>query len=139
MKENELKKMSDNIADFILLENFSKKGMSVPDALAVLASVITSIINSLCSVIGEDAESMITVFCNGLQMQLKKERHYSSGSKEGDALLSKMMKELGEGGDIEDIVDKYLDFDSQELRQEAIDNIRIAKENNWLDNVKIGY
>lgn len=139
MKENELKKISDNITDYILLKQFAENEVNVPDALTVLACTTTSIIRSLCSVIGEDAERMITVFCNGMQMTLEKERHYSTGSKEGDETLERLLKELGGGGDVEEIVDKYLDFDSQELRQEAIDSIRGAMEDNRLDNVKIGY
>ena len=139
MTDKELKEISDSISDFILLEKFSKNGVNVPDALTVLASVTTSIIRSLCSVIGEDAERMITVFCNGMQQPLVNNRHYSSGSKDGDEILKKIVEELKQGGDVEEIVDKYIAYPSLKQRQEVIDGLKEAVKKDWLDNVKIGY
>ena len=139
MTDKERSKMIDQIGNYILMRQFAKHDTDVAEALTVLCAVVDQIIRSLCEVCGHDAEGMITCFCNGLQQPLEKERHYSTGSEEGDELMKKIVEEVKAGGDIEEIVDKYVSCATPEMRQEVIDGIKDIRDRHSIDNVKIGY
>ena len=137
MTEKERSKMIDQIGNYILSRQFAKHEVDIPEALTVLASVTDQIIRSLCEVMEMDAEEMLTHFCNALQQPLEKERHYSTGSEEGDELMRKIVEEVKAGGDIEEIVDKYVNCATPEMRQEVIDGIKGIRDRHSIDNVKI--
>lgn len=139
MTDKERSKMVDQIGNYILMRQFHKHDTDVAEALSVLATVSDQIIRSLASVVGEDAEDMITTYSNALQLGNEQERHYTTGSKEADELMGKILKEMKEGGDIEEIIDKYVDCASPELRQQLIDGMNAIRVNHDLDNVTIGY
>lgn len=139
MTEKERSKMVDQIGDYILMEQFDKHETNVPEALTVLATVSDQIIRSLAEVVKEDAEEMITTYCNALQLGNEKERHYTTGSKEADELMDKIVKEMKAGGDIEEIIDKYVNCATPELRQQLIDGMNAIRVNHDLDNVTVGY
>ena len=139
MTDKERNKMVDQIGDYILMKQFHKHDTSVAEALTVMATVSDRIIRSLAEVVGEDAEQMVTAYCNGLQFGNEQERHYTTGSKEADELMSKIVKEMKDGGDIEEIIDKYVDCTTPELRQQLIDGMNAIRVNHNLDNVTIGY
>ena len=92
MTDKERSKMVDQIGDYILMRQFHKHDTNVPEALSVLATVSDQIIRSLASVVGEDEEEMITTYCNALQLGNEQERHYTTGSKEADELMDKIVK-----------------------------------------------
>ena len=139
MNEKERSKMIDQIGNYILSRQFAKHEVDVPEALTVLASVTDQIIRSLCEVMEMDAEEMLTHFCNALQQPLEKERHYSTGDKDADELMGKIIAEMKDGGDIEEIVNKYISCDDPELRQELIEKMTELRDNHRIDNVKVGY
>lgn len=139
MTDKERSKMVDQIGDYILMRQFHKHDTNVPEALSVLATVSDQIIRSLASVVGEDEEEMITTYCNAMQLGNEQERHYTTGSKEADELMDKIVKEMKDGGDIEEIIDKYVDCTTPELRQQLIDGMNAIRVNHDLDNVTIGY
>lgn len=131
--------MVDQIGDYILIKQFHKHDTDVAEALSVLATVSDQIIRSLASVVGEDEEEMITTYCNAMQLGNEQERHYTTGSKEADELMSEIVKEMKDGGDIEEIIDKYVNCTMPELRQQLIDGMNAIRVNHNLDNVTIGY
>ena len=139
MTEKERSKMIYQIGNYILSRQFAKHEVDVPEALTVLASVTDLIIRSLCEVMEMDAEEMLTHFCNALQQLLEKERHYSTGDKDADELMGKIIAEMKDGGDIEEIVNKYISCDDPDLRQELIEKMTELRDNHRIDNVKVGY
>lgn len=139
MNDKERNEMINQIGEYILLGQFAKHEMDVAEALTVLASVADQIIHSLCDVMELDAEEMLTHFCNALQQPLQKERHYTTGDKDADDLMDKIVAEMKTGGDIDKIVDKYVDCATPKLRQELIDRMKELREKHNIDNVKIGY
>lgn len=138
MTEKQVYQEADKLADYILqlMEGLEAE---VPEGLTIMATAVDQVIRTLCDNIGEDPEQMITVFCNALQQGLEEERHYSTGSKQGDELMSKIVAEVKAGGNVEEIVDKYVNCKTPELRQQVIDGIRQMVGNHMLDNVEIGY
>jgi hypothetical protein len=139
MTEKQRMKMIDQIGDYILEKQFAKHEVSVSEALTVLAATTDQIIRSLCDVIGEDANEMVDVYCNALQQTKEDKRTYTTGSKEGDELMAKIVAEMKAGGDIEEIVDKYVDCKDPEMRQQLIEGMTNIREKHQIDNVKIGY
>ena len=139
MKYEERNKMIDHICSYILSRQFAKHETDIPEALTVLASVVDQIIRALCGVMELNAEEMLTHFCNALQQPLEKERHYSTGNKDADGLLMKIVAEIRAGEDVEETVDKYISCETPELRQQVIDGINEMIKAHSLDNVKIGY
>ena len=53
--------------------------------------------------------------------------------------MAKMVAEVKAGGNVEEIVDRYVDCKTPELRQQVISGIRQMVGNHMLDNVNIGY
>lgn len=51
----------------------------------------------------------------------------------------KIYTEKESGGNVDEIVDKYVDCKTPELRQQVISGIRQMVGNHMLDNVNIGY
>lgn len=139
MTEKETNKMIDQIGNYILSRKFAKHEVNLAEALTVLASVTDQIIRSLCKTMDLDAEEMLIHFCNALQMPLQKERHYSTGDKNVDEIMDKIIAEMKDGGDIEEIVDKYVNCDDSELRQELIEEMTELRDKHKIDHVKIGY
>ena len=138
MTDKEIGKMIDVIGDYILKE-FEKQEASVAEALTVLEAVTEQIITSLCDVIEEDAEEMLDVFCNGIQQSKQKKRTYTTGDERGDEIIAKIVAEMKAGGDLEEIIDKYVSCDSQELRQQLLEGMKRIRDNHQIDNVEIGY
>lgn len=138
MTEKQVYQEADKLSDYII-QMLEHTEAGVPECLTIMSAAVDQVIRSLCKAIEEDPEQMITVFCNALQQGLEKERHYSTGSKEGDDLMAKMVAEVKAGGNIEEIVDKYVNCKTPELRQQVIDGIRQMVGNHMLDNVEIGY
>lgn len=138
MTEKQVYQEADKLSDYII-QMMDRTEAGVPEGLTIMSAAVDQVIRSLCKAIEEDPEQMITVFCNALQQGLEKERHYSTGSKEGDDLMAKMVAEVKAGGNIEEIVDKYVNCKTPELRQQVIDGIRQMVGNHMLDNVEIGY
>lgn len=138
MTENQVSKEGEKLADNIL-QLMEEIDAEVPEGLTIMVTAVDQVIRTLCGNIGEDPEQMITVFCNALQQGLEEERHYSTGSKKGDELMEKIVAEVKAGGNVEEIVDKYVNCKTPELRQQVIDGIRQMVGNHMLDNVKIGY
>ena len=129
MTEKQVYQEADKLSDYII-QMMERTEAGVPECLTIMSAAVDQVIRSLCKVIEEDPEQMITVFCNALQQGLEKERHYSTGSKEG---------EVKAGGNVEEIVDRYVDCKTPELRQQVISGIRQMVGNHMLDNVEIGY
>ena len=138
MTEKQVYQEADHLSDYII-QMMERTEAGVPECLTIMSAAVDQVIRSLCKVIEEDPEQMITVFCNALQQGLEKERHYSTGSKEGDDLMAKMVAEVKAGGNVEEIVDRYVDCKTPELRQQVISGIRQMVGNHMLDNVNIGY
>lgn len=139
MTEKETNKMVDQIGNYILSRQFAKHEVDVAEALTVLASVTDQIIRSLCKTMDWDSEEMLIHYCNALQQPLKKERHYSTGDKNVDEIMDKIIAEMKDGGEIEEIVNKYIRCDDPELRQELIEKMTELRDKHRFDNVKIGY
>lgn len=53
--------------------------------------------------------------------------------------MALIITEVKAGGNVEEIVDKYVNCKTPELRQQVISGIRQMVGNHMLDNVKIGY
>lgn len=114
MTEQERSKMIDQIGNYILTRQFAKHETSVSEALAVMAETTIRIIHSLCDVIDEDPDNMLNTYCNALQ----------TGTAEGDELMQKIVDEIREGKPIEEVVDRYVNCATPEMRQKVIDGIR---------------
>ncbi len=138
MTEKQIYQEAEELSDHII-QMMKHTEAEIPECLTIISTAVDQVIRSLCKVIEEDPEQMITVFCNALQQGLEKERRYSTGSKECDDLMAKMVAEVKGGGNVEEIVDKYVNCKTPELRQQVIDGIRQIVGNHILDNVKIGY
>lgn len=139
MTEKERSKMIDQIGNYILVRQFAKHDTDISEALTVLASVTVQIITALCDVMDEDKEKMLNTYCNALQLDNEKERHYTTGDKDADELMGKIVAEMKAGGNIEEIVDKYVNCDTPEMRQELIEQMTAIRDKHQIDNVKIGY
>lgn len=139
MKKEQGIKMVDQICDYILKEHFSKNEVGIAEALSVLTGVVDTIIRSFCDVIGEDAEHMIDVYCNALQTAKEGNLIYTTGDKEKDVFLSKIVSEMKAGTNIEEIVDKYVDCEDQETRQHVIEGLKKYRNSPSFDKIKIGY
>lgn len=120
-----------------IVQTMERIDVQVPEVLAIMAAACTQVMESLCNVTGEDYEEMVRHFCNALQGTLKGERVFMTGDKKESKLLNDMIDEIKAGGNIEEIVDKYADNPSPELRQQLIDGLRQAVDNHMLKNIKI--
>lgn len=138
MTEKQVYQETDKLSDYII-QMMDRTEAGVPEGLTIMSAAVDQVIRSLCKVIEEDPEQIITVFCNALQQGFEKEHHYSTDSKEGDDLMAKMVAEVKAGGNVEEIVDRYVDCKTPELRQQVISGIRQVVGNHMLDNVNIGY
>ena len=138
MNNKELNNLTSKIGNYIT-EQFSENHASMVEGLAIMATVTFAIIESLCDALDEDFEEMVGIFCNALQHELKKQRIYTTGKDETDIVIEKIVNDIKAGGNIEEIVDKYVTCKTPELRQQVIDGINEMIEKHSLDNVKIGY
>lgn len=120
-----------------IVQTMERINAQIPEALAIMAAACTQVMESMCNVTGEDFEEMIRRFCNALQGPLEGERVYLTGDKTESELLNDMMDEIKAGGNIEEIVDKYTDNPSPELRQQIIDGLRQVVGNHMLKNIRI--
>lgn len=139
MTEKQAEKMIDHICDHILTKQFNKYDVDVPEALTVLAKVAIDIMRSICFVYGLDIDQMLDRYCNAIQQEKKVDRTYTTGSEDCDELLAKVVTEMKDGVNIEEIVDKYVNCENHEIRQELIDGMNAIRERHEIDNVKIGY
>ncbi len=131
--------MVEQISDYILGEVFEKHDPDIPAALTVLCEVVRQIIEATCSTMDLDAEKMIDTFCNALQMMKNESRTYTTGDDDCDKLMMEMVKELKNGGDINDIVDRYVMCENDDIRNEIIEKMKAVVREGNLDNVNIGY
>lgn len=136
MDREQLNQEIDHLYDHIV-QTMERINAQIPEALAIMAAVCTQVMESMCNVTGEDFEEMIRRFCNALQGPLEGERVYLTGDKTESELLNDMMDEIKAGGNIEEIVDKYTDNPSPELRQQIIDGLRQVVGNHMLKNIRI--
>ena len=136
MDREQLNQEIDHLYDHIV-QTMERTNAEVPEALAIMAAACAQVMESLCNVTGEDYEEMIRRFCNALQGPLEGERVYLTGDKSESELLNDMIDEIKAGGNIEEIVDKYTDNPSPELRQQLIDGFRQAVGNHMLKNIRI--
>lgn len=136
MDREQLNQEIDHLYDHIV-QTMERINAQIPEALAIMAAACTQVMESMCNVTGEDFEEMIRRFCNALQGQLEGERVYLTGDKTESELLNDMMDEIKAGGNIEEIVDKYTDNPSPELRQQIIDGLRQVVGNHMLKNIRI--
>lgn len=138
MNNKELTDLTGKIGNYIT-EQFSENHASMVEGLTIMSTVTLGIIESLCDELDEDFEEMVGNFCNALQHELKKQRIYTTGKDETDIVLEKIVNDIKAGGNVEEIVDKYVTCKTPELRQQVIDGINEMIENHSLDNIKIGY
>lgn len=138
MNKLELTNLTGKIGNYIT-DQFSENHASMVEGLTIMSTVTLGIIESLCDALDEDFEQMVGNFCNALQHELKKQRIYTTGKDETDIMLDNIINEINAGGNVEEIVDKYIDCKTPEIRQQVIDGINEMIENHSLDNVKIGY
>ena len=136
MDRDKINQEIDHLYDHIV-QTMERTNAEVPEALAIMAAACAQVMESLCNVTGEDYEEMIRRFCNALQGPLEGERVYLTGDKSESELLNDMIDEIKAGGNIEEIVDKYTDNPSPELRQQLIDGFRQAVGNHMLKNIRI--
>lgn len=136
MDREHLNQEIDHLYDHIV-QTMERINAQIPEALAIMAAACTKVMESMCNVTGEDFEEMIRRFCNALQGPLEGERVYLTGDKTESELLNDMMDEIKAGGNIEEIVDKYTDNPSPELRQQIIDGLRQVVGNHMLKNIRI--
>ena len=136
MDREQLNQEIDHLYDYIV-QTMERSNAQLPEALAIMAAACSQVMESMCNVTGEDYEEMIRRFCNALQGPLEGERVYLTGDKSESELLNDMVDEIKAGGNIEEIVDKYTDNPSPELRQQLIDGFRQAVGNHMLKNIRI--
>lgn len=136
MDRDKINQEIDHLYDHIV-QTMERTNAEVPEALAIMAAACAQVMESLCNVTGEDYEEMIRRFCNALQGPLEGDRVYLTGDKSESELLNDMVDEIKAGGNIEEIVDKYTDNPSPELRQQLIDGFRQAVGNHMLKNIRI--
>lgn len=139
MEKKEIDLMVEQISDYILGEVFEKHDPDIPAALTVICEVVRQIIEATCSTMDLDAEQMIDTFCNALQMMKKESRTYTTGDDDCDKLMMEMVKELKNGGDINDIVDRYVMCETDDIRNEIIEKLKAVVREGNIDNVNIGY
>lgn len=138
MNNKELTDLTGKIGNYIT-DQLSENHASMVEGLTIMSTVTLGIIESLCGALDEDFEEMVGNFCNALQHELKKLRIYTTGKDETDIVLEKIVNDIKAGGNVEEIVDKYVTCKTPELRQQVIDGINEMIENHSLDNIKIGY
>lgn len=136
--EEKFEKEIYQLSDYIF-QLFKDSNAEVDDALYIMSAACDHVMRTLCKAIDEDPERMITIFCNALQGGLKKNRIYSTGSEESDEMMMKMVNEIKAGGNVEEIVDRYVNCETPELRQQVISGIRKIVGDDLLQNVQIGY
>ena len=139
MTEKERTKMIDQIGNYILSRQFAKHDVDIPEALTVLATVTDQIIRSLCEVMEMNAEEMLDAYCNALQQTKEDLRTYTTGDKDADVLLSKIVGDMKAGKDIDEIIDNYVQCDDPELRKTLKEKMTAIRDKHQIDNVKIGY
>ena len=139
MTEKERSKMIDQIGNYILSRQFAKHDVDIPEALTVLATVTDQIIRSLCEVMEMNAEEMLDAYCNALQQTKEDLRTYTTGDKDADVLLSKIVGDMKAGKDIDEIIDNYVQCDDPELRKTRKEKMTAIRDKHQIDNVKIGY
>jgi hypothetical protein len=139
MTETERTKMIDQIGNYILSRQFAKHDADIPEALTVLATVTDQIIRSLCEVMEMNAEEMLDAYCNALQQTKEDLRTYTTGDKDADVLLSKIVGDMKAGKDIDEIIDNYVQCDDPELRKTLKEEMTAIRDKHQIDNVKIGY
>ena len=136
MDRDKINQEIDHLYDHIV-QTMERTNAEVPEALAIMAAACAQVMESLCNDTGEDYEEMKRRFCNALQGPLEGDRVYLTGDKSESELLNDMVDEIKAGGNIEEIVDKYTDNPSPELRQQLIDGFRQAVGNHMLKNIRI--
>ena len=139
MTSKERRKIVDSICEYIVDRHFREHDLTVSDALTILSSVSAHIIRYMSSETKLDYNKMVTAFCNGMQVFLDDKRQYSTGDDDCDELLRKIVAEVNAGGDIGEIIDKYVDCDTPELRQEMVEGIERIRSAHGVDNVGIEY
>ena len=138
MNEVKVTHMSEQILEYICLEQFDKHNASTEEAMMVLHNVIVSLLKGISNEDDLGYEELITFLCNSLQMHLKK-RHYTTGDEGADKVLDTIFAEIKAGADIEQVVDKYIHSETEELRQQVIEGLKSVRDNHSMDNVTIGY
>ena len=139
MTSKERRKIVDSICVYIINRHFTEHELKVVDALMILSSVSAHIIRYISSEMELDYNKMVTAFCNGMQLSLDDKRQYSTGDDDCDELLRKIVDEVNAGGDIGEIIDKYVDCETPELRQEIVEGIERIRSAHGVDNVGIEY
>lgn len=136
MTEKQVYQEADKLSDYII-QMFEHTEASVSERLFIMSLTVNQVIRDACIGADDELGPVVTILCNSLLRRLK-ESDYPIGSKDRYELLAKIVSEAKVGGNVEEIVDKYVDCKTPELRQYVIDGIRQMVGNHMLDNMNIG-